>query len=444
MSDWLPERLPEDVDAERSLLATLCAPGAEGAAKIESRLLSPEHFVHPAHRAIFEALTALIEQRADEYGPLALKIELDRQGNLGRVGGYPGLIELLGGEEVGRPHVLTIRLTEKLKRRQLIRLGSSLMRLAIEEDEDVATLASTVLAQLGSIQREGKAEEISSWVEILDMAANGEAFRDGDGERGGWWGIESLDDLAPIPCGQVTFIGARPGIGKTALGTQIAVESAMRGRKPLFVQLELPKKTTQARVASYITRVSTRILKEGRYSPEIVAQLRAEAATLCNGGIIAPRAGTPWASIEATISESIDRNGTNLVVLDYFSLIGRTVAKGSSEAYAFAHVSEQITSFAKDHQGVGFVLLGQLKTDAADREPRDGDAADSDRPARDAAVSLMLWRNPKEAVWAVLRKNRDGALGWKHEMVFQGWAQRFSMLEGETSGAANAGGAYRN
>ena len=59
-------RLPEDLEAERSLLATLCAPGADRAADRECRILTPEHFVHPAHRSVFNSLAALVAARFGE------------------------------------------------------------------------------------------------------------------------------------------------------------------------------------------------------------------------------------------------------------------------------------------------------------------------------------------------------------------------------------------
>ena len=42
---WVPERLPEDVDAERALLATLCAPGNETKAAEIAFQLTEEDFV---------------------------------------------------------------------------------------------------------------------------------------------------------------------------------------------------------------------------------------------------------------------------------------------------------------------------------------------------------------------------------------------------------------
>lgn len=434
MSDWLPKRMPEDIEAERSLLATLCAPGAGPVALQCIRLIDSNLFVHPAHKAVFEALSVLAEEKSEIHS-ITLKDQMERTRTLNKVGGYPGLVELLAGEDVERPGVLVDILQEKLRRRQVIHLAARLVRAAANEVESTSlNIITSAMSELGEVSRGGRKEEVSSWSEILSMVQGGEAFRDGDGLCGGYWGIPALDEQAPIPAGQVTFVGARPGIGKTALGTQICVESAVQGRIPLFVQLELPRKTTQARVASYFTRTSTRKFKEGSYHPSDIEAIRRQADILRRGGIISPRQNTSWPQIEATILEDMDKRGTNLVVLDYFQIIGRPpVGKGSSEAYAFAKVSDSIMGFVKDHQDLGFVLLGQLKTDAANGEPKDGQVADSDKPARDAAVTLMLWRSATGSIHSVLHKNRDGALAWKKELTFEGWSQHFSLTEHETA-----------
>lgn len=433
MSDWLPARLPEDIEAERSLLATCSGPGMEERARRISRGLSEADFVAPQHKALFTALHSLLED-ALEVNALTLKDRLEQRGQLGSVGGFTGLTELLAAEEVGRPEILADLLKRKRQGRELVKLGARLIREAVEGASEMSAIVIEGMEELGRIGRQGQAADVTSWAEALEMASNLEAFRDGHGARGGSWGIAELDEIAPIPAGQVTFVAARPGVGKTALLTQIAVQSAILGWKPFIVQLELPKKTALARITSYLARTSTRVLKEGSYGPQVAQTLRNFAEELQDGRLISPRQGTPWHRIESTLIESIERDGTNLVLIDYFSLLGRpATAKGSNEAYAFARVSEQITAFAKEHQGVGVVLLGQLKQDAADREPKDGDVADSDRPARDAAVSLFLWRDAHEQIRAVLRKNRDGGLGWKRTLAFEGWSQRFSVMEQETA-----------
>lgn len=197
MSDWLPERLPEDIDVERSLLATLCAPGAGPVASQCVKRITEALFVHPNHKALFLALAVLVEDH-QEVNSLTLKNEMERQKTLARVGGYPGLSEILMGEDVERPQVLVDILLEKHRRRQIIHMAGYLVRAAVNEGEGSSLdLITNTMAELSQLSRGSRKEEVSSWSDILDMVEAGEAFRDGDGLCGGYWGIPALDEEAP-------------------------------------------------------------------------------------------------------------------------------------------------------------------------------------------------------------------------------------------------------
>jgi len=118
----------------RSFLATCCAPGAGFVASEAVFALAEEDFVHPAHRAVFRALRTLIEAQV-EVNSLTLKDALDQDDSLNKVGGYPGLVELLAGEDVERPQVLADVIRRKAKLRRLVHLVPSWSARPAEEEE---------------------------------------------------------------------------------------------------------------------------------------------------------------------------------------------------------------------------------------------------------------------------------------------------------------------
>lgn len=430
------QRLPEDLEAERALLATLCAPGNEHSARLTIPSLRDDDFVHPAHRAVFAALGATLRSGL-EVNAITLRDQLERDGLCGRVGGYQGLVELLSFDEVGRPQVLADLLARKRRQRELMRLAWHLARRAADEEDTPEALIHEAQQTLARIAQSGVANEAEGWMEILHQMSSFEPFRVGNSDRGGWWGIPSLDDVAPIPAGEFAVVGARPGVGKTALMTQIGVESARRGIKTLIVSLELPLMTARARIASHLTAIAVPSLKRGDYNAHAVSVVGQQSGTLEFGRLVAPPAGRPWPQLEALIRQEVDRYGVSLVLLDQFDKIGRpAVTKGSSEAYAFGAVSTGILGLAKD-LSIGFVLLAQLKGDAEGREPGLGDFADSDRPAKDGGVVLGLYRDRSESLKAKILKNRDGAwVGRRIPLDFRGEAQRFREMSTDESPSA--------
>lgn len=428
-----PENLPEDIEAERSLLATLWQPGAEFALATLLPRLRPADFVHPSHRTLFVALASLVARRA-EVNPIVLAAELEAKGDLERLGGRPGMYEILGAMEVGNPAALVEILTAHRRRRELMVLGERITGQGADRLQDPDEVVHDAQAELARIARDGAPDGGESWMEILHQMAAFEPFRQGGSERGGWWGIPTLDQVAPIPTGEFVTVGARPGVGKTALFTQIAIESARRGIRPLAISLELPKPALKARLASHLSGIPMGNLKRGDYQSTAVTAVGEQAACLELGRLQAPVAGTPWPKIEAMIRAEIDRHGVQLVLLDQFDKIGRPeVKRGSSEAYAFGAVSTGIMGLVQE-LGIGFVLICQLKGDAEGREPTLADHADSDRPGKDAAVVWHMWRNKDGDLRGKLQKNRDGShVGMRLHLDLQGHCQRILEVEEQTA-----------
>jgi len=219
MADWLPERLPEDIDAERSFLATCCAPGAEMLAAEVVFTLAEEDFVHPGHRAVFRALRRLLEAQV-EVNALTLKDALDQEDNLNRVGGYPGLVELLAGEDVGRPQVLADVIRRKARLRRLVHLGAQLVRQAAGEDEAPEILVDQTAQELFLLaQGDAKARGLLSLSAVADEAMDRLQERlEGRLSPGIRVGFSRFDELTQgFQPGNLIVLAARPGVGKTAL-----------------------------------------------------------------------------------------------------------------------------------------------------------------------------------------------------------------------------------
>jgi len=426
--DWTP---PADIDAERSLISTLCQPGNEVQAFDLFSHMVEQDFTVPAHRALYRAAMGVLD-RNGELNSLELKAECDKQGSLVTVNGYTGIVEVLQGDEVGNPAYLAEVIQTKRKHRQLILMGEKLMQRCIAEEgqpDDVIAEFSAGLADVASRNSRRSSIPLS---EIVIEAQHGHPFSpQGHSAKAGIFGIEDLDQICYIPIGEPTLIAARPGVGKTALAVQSAFKSAEAGAKVLFVSMELTEERLKARFAAYLTGVSAKVWLDGSYSHDQANLLARYQGILDNIRVISPDQGIPWPTLEAEIRLNIHKHQTNLVFIDYFGFIGITRAKDENMAYSSARVMASITALCKNAQ-IGMVVLCQLTKDATNRgskKPTLTELADTDRPARDAALTIVLYQlQDGTQTWCSIAKNRSGRTDYDKMVEFDGMTNRFSSI----------------
>ena len=429
---------PHDIEVEKSVINALLM-GDPRKSSILIPRLSESCFFHPTHQIIFSA----IQNTPAPLDSLTVWGTIQRQGQDHKVHSTDIFDLLRSAEDVERPEVLVDTLIALRHRRELIHLGAHLQHQAFDAMTDPGDAILEAKEGLHRVSLDGRADGGESWEDIGQWMAEGNPFRGDHPDSMGCWGIGTLDAVAPIPAGEYVTIGARPGVGKTAMMTQIAVESARKGIKTLVITLELPKMAMRARIASYMTSRSIQDLRRGSYTREDSREVNNQPNILAHGRIQAPSPGIPWSKLDAMIRYEVDRYGIQLVLLDQFDKIGRgQVGRGSSEAYAFGAISQGIMALAKD-LSIGFIVLCQLKGDAEGREPNLADHADSDRPGKDPAVVVHLWRDKDGKVMAKIQKNRDGSfVGKRIALDFRGECQRFREITEETSPVGTGWRAY--
>ncbi len=450
MNEWLPERLPEDIEAERALLATCCAAGAELAATEIVFTLTEEDFVHPAHRAVFKALRALVEAQV-EVNSLTLKDALDQAGDLSRVGGYTGLVELLSAEEVGRPQVLGDLLVRKRKLRQLIRLGAQLVRQAAEEEAPPDTLVEQAAVDLFRL---AQGQQRKGLEHIGDVARDAmEALLDrleGRGSTGLKVGFSRLDAITQgFQPGNLIILAARPGIGKTALALNWLLRSAQyHNAHAAFFSLEMSKEEVFNRLLSAHSSINMKAVQAGTFDEEIQARLlRSRDALLEMPIYINDQAGITVREITAMVDRHLSQSNQKLdmVIVDYLQLMTSpesSRAAKQSEAVRIGQISRGFKLLAKDH-GIPVVVLSQLNREVEHRQggrPQLSDLRDSGAIEQDADMVMFIHRKMKAVLEGeeedrsaelLLAKHRNGPTG-AVALYFEGEYARYRELERTT------------
>jgi replicative DNA helicase len=446
MGEWIPERLPEDLEAERALLATCCAPDMAAEAAEVAFVLREEDFVHPGHRALFRAMLGLVKDRLD-INPLTLKDALDRAGDLPRVGGFNGIVEILSFDEVRRPSVLADILMRKRRLRDLIRLGAQLVRKAAAEEEPPETLVETAgrdLFQVAQGHEKGGLEHIAQVAHdahsrLLERLESG----DSTGVRLGFQRLDALTHgLQP---GNLVVLAARPGLGKTALALNWLMHSSKTyGNHVAFFSLEMSKEEVFGRLLASHSSLNVRAVMGGdagdaggqghpdaphgygHFDAVRERLLRARDDLVRLPAYICDRASITVHEITSMVDRlctQADRR-LDLVIIDYLQLISSPPdSRGSklTEAVRVAEISRALKLMAKD-RGMPVVVLSQLNREVEHRQsgrPQLSDLRDSGAIEQDADIVMFIHRrkrtamdeddgDPEKRAELVVAKHRNG------------------------------------
>lgn len=437
MKSWVPDKMPEDLEAEASFISTCCAPGVGLAGPEAASTLIADDFAHPYHRLMFMALREL-QKKDSEVNALTLKAEMERQGTLVKVGGFVTLTETLMKDDVERPMILAEIIKEKSRLRTLIKTGGKIIEKALGHGDylEIVSEASEAVTKL-AMADPGK-QIITDLTDLIDDLSEGRQITTANGGHAMSWGDDTLDRLCPIPRGEPTIVCARPGVGKSCIAIQILVATIEKGYgKPLFLSLEMGREKIKARLAAHLAGVNSRVFRDAQYDKEAIDRVWERKRVLSGMKVMFPNQQCRVEEIESLTKHAVEIYGVDSIIIDQFSHIAAPrEAKNEIYAIANARTSAHITAMVKN-LNLGCVMLAQINKDGDDnRRPTKKDLAASDRIIQDAAVAFGLWNKGVDGtpeVWGTIMKNRDeGMEGWAKKLEVDYGTCRFKVEEGET------------
>lgn len=214
--------------------------------------------------------------------------------------------------------------------------------------------------------------------------------------------------------GAVYVVAARPGMGKTVVGGQIAAQLAERGNVA-FSSLEMTADELVSRFVAERLAINVGRVKDARMNQrdwEVFNRDRAKVESLRIA--IDDRSGIAASDVRM-FARSVARNGKLAgVVVDYMQLM--TSRQKMDRHLQVAEFSRQLKIMAKDFQ-VPVIALSQLNRNSEatlDRKPKLSDLRESGAIEQDADVVMLLRREgeyPQESLIIDVAKNRHGEIG---------------------------------
>jgi replicative DNA helicase len=315
---------------------------------------------------------------------------------------------------------------DKFLMRQVQELGNFAFDAANEQQLDGARITlNAMMERIDELQSQVKATESHSlasvavelWNRVLE-----ERKRDSK-IVGIPTGVDSLDDTTTgWRDGELTYIGALPGRGKTAFMLQAFIAALKSGVPAGYISLEMTREQLLRRIALAESRIAPYKWRDVRLmSPTDL--LNAREATFKLGeleGQIADAANMSPVEISALARRWYRVHGVRIVFVDFVQIIRE---EGRDRREAINRVSAILRDTCKSLR-IPFVVASQLARRDNDPHPRPTlqDLRESGNLEQDAHNVLMLYR-PREADeengglrWTgedeiIVEKSREGGMG---------------------------------
>ncbi|MBA3233320.1 MAG: replicative DNA helicase [Propionibacteriales bacterium] len=214
---------PQDLDAEQSVLGGMLLSKDAIADVVEA--VRGQDFYRPAHEMVFEAILDLYG-RGEPADAITVSAELQKRGELGRVGGAPYLHTLISSVPTAANagyYARVVRETAILRR--LIAAGTKIVQLGYAGDGDADDIVDAAQAEVYSVTERRTSEDYLPLSAIMEGTLDEiEAIGSRGGEMVGVpTGFRDFDELTNgLHPGQMIVVAARPAVGKAlALDTPL-------------------------------------------------------------------------------------------------------------------------------------------------------------------------------------------------------------------------------
>lgn len=300
----------------------------------------------------------------------------------------------------------------------------------LKDDMDIRDLKSNLLELISDIplpDDKQKDEHIGSIMlktmeDLEDRAKN----KDNPSNKTGLVEIDKA--MGGLWDGELTIVAARPSVGKTALACQIAKVFATNGKTVQMFSLEMMQTQVAQRFLSSIGYIDGQKFRTGNIEDKDWERIVNGAAKSSILPIYINESARTVAEIRTKCRERKEKNGLDLIIIDYLQLIenrGRYQNREQEVSNASRAIKTMTIEF-----GVPIILLSQLNRNAAGKRPGMADLRESGAIEQDADNILFLHRpetselqadeievkrvcneHGKDYLEAILDKQRNGRTG---------------------------------
>lgn len=415
------------IELEQEVLGALLVSGQHAAVR---GLVRADHFIEPIHRRIFEVIELTAERYNSSRVDLVAKMfpaDEVKAWSEQLKGSLHAYLAGLAAETVYGAAGLKFSVPNLIQQWARISVGveaervrlasidpgvdpSELIRSATRSLDDVATGLSSF----------GRGKTRFSLSEAADAALEEvqAAIEHGGGLTGITWGLTDVNNATGgIHRGEMVVLGARPSMGKTAVGLGIGIKAAQSGAGVGFISLEMGSNRLAMRALTDIAydwnvKVPYSDLITGKVAEkdfESICEAKQKLNSLPLW--IEEQSGLSVSDLRVKVGrmqDVADQSGKkiDLLIVDYLQLIAASSRYSGNRNSEVSEISAGLRQIAREND-LAMIALSQLSRGVESREdkrPMLSDLRDSGSLEQDADTVVFLFR---EAYYLEKAKGKD-------------------------------------
>lgn len=440
--------LPNSLEAEQAILGCILLDN-ESQSEIFDKL-GAKDFYSEAHKKIFSSMqTIFMKGIPVDFVTLTSQLEVDKR--LQEIGGidYVTYLTNVVPSAANFNHYLDI-VKDNSVRRHIILGSQAIAQNAFESqngDEAMQFAEKTIF----DLSQQGEADDLElvgkpggALTNVLKMM---QELAENKGKiRGIPTGYKEYDEITGgLQKGTLIILAARPGVGKTSLAMNIAVNAAMNdNRRVAIFSLEMGREELMQRALASVAKVNLKNILEGNLSQDEWKRVWTAEKKLAESKLYVNKTSeiSPL-EVRSKCQKLKMNDGLDLIVIDYLQLMNANKNTDKNEKYEgevqkIQAMTRTLKLTARE-LGVPIIVLSQLSRTSERREAKnDGhkpilaDLRGSGSIEQDADIVLFLYNPAKYAdvvtedepgtVYLIVAKHRSGGTGeiklrWVGEMT---------------------------
>ncbi len=393
------EKLPNNIEVEKAVLGAMLI---QREALIEaSSLLEENDFFLRIHQIIFKSILAV----QDKSIPVDLKTvteELINTKELEKVGGVPYLYELTESIVAlsNIDHYINIVRDQSNLRELLLTMQGILKDYEEKEVEDIAGFIGEASRRVNKAAEKRRISSFQTAAEVTEKVRQSLRTQRKTGEDGVTGLPTGYRDLNILTHGfqktDIIIIAARPSVGKTALGLNLAFNVAFKTNTPVAIfSLEMPSEQLMLRLLANRSCVDLGKIQTGFLTKR--EEIAVDRAMKEMSGVKLYIDDTPGIKLIDIMSKArklkMEQPDLSMIMIDYIGLI-TTGRKAESRQLEVSEISRSLKELARELE-VPIIVISQLSRAVDGRNtkrPMLSDLRESGSIEQDADQVFLLYR----------------------------------------------------